>query len=174
MRAAFDVREYHAGFEHLRQAMLQGLQELPADHNAGSFMIGAYCALVRVVWDRRDPGASRTKVAAVLGSVLSDVLREADGETPAAASPVAALLDAMQATTEACAPRDDLGRLLVDGETVLAALAGYVAELLSTVDDAAMRQVRLGEFGTLVENLVDSRTARPSPLALRVIQGGAA
>ncbi len=177
MRPAFNVREYQAGFEHMRQAMLDGLQQLPADQHAGSWAIGAYCALVRVVWEQRDPGSNRVKVAAVLGTVLSDVLREAEGTPQEQENPILALLEAFHAAAVCCSPRDSQGQPLADGETILQGLGTYAAELLFTAPPE-QRELRTAEFATFVEGVLEkleeARPGQPGPFRPTVIEGGLA
>lgn len=176
MRPAFNLSEYQAGFEHLRQAMLLGLDQLPAEQHAGSWTIGAYCALVRLVWEQRDPGSDRVKVAAVLGTVLSDVLREAEGAPQGQENPLLVLLEAFHAAAVCCSPRDSQGQPLADGDTILQALGAYAAELLLSVRDPQQRILRTAEFATFVEasveQLEDARDA--SPFRPTVIDGGRA
>ena len=179
MRPAFNVPEYQAGFEYMRQALLQGLGQLPEDQGAQSWLIGAFCGVVRLVWEKRATGSGRVQVAAVLATVLADVLREAEGypEDAAGEGGLVVLLEAFNAASVACAPRDSQGQALVDGEAVLQALATYAAQLLFTVEDRQMRNVRLAEFGTFVENVLDrlaerAKAGKPSGFVPVVLQGG--
>jgi hypothetical protein len=174
MRPDFNNDEYQAGFDHMRQAMLDGIRAHVPSGQAQSFTIGAFCALVMVIWQNRKPGLDRAGVGAMLATVLSDVLRGADDQPEVIVEPIGALLEAFHATVVACSPPDRHGRPMADGDVVLSALSGYAAELLASVPNPQQRQLRMAEFALSIEDLVQARLGQPSAFTPVVIDGGRA
>ncbi|WP_309628765.1 hypothetical protein [Brevundimonas sp.] len=172
-RPAFNLNDYAAGHGALRSAMLANLATLPPDHHAGSFTIGAFCALVRLVWDRRDPGAGRDKIAAYLGTIVSDILREAEGrvEPP---SPLQSMIEGLESAAICCAPRDDQGRVIRDRDLTLTALAAVASDLLAEEPDHAIRAAAIARHAALIADIARATAADPEsrPFRLRVIPGG--
>lgn len=154
MRPQFNDGEYTAGFEHMRRAMVDGLGKVAGDRHAGSFVIGAFCAVVRLAWEGRDPGMTRIQIAAVLATVAADVLRDAEDPGALPLDPALAMLESFHQVAIACSPRDDQGRALVDGGAVLDALANHAAQTLISIPDAAERAVQAEQFRSLVAHLV--------------------
>ncbi|MDP2214738.1 hypothetical protein [Phenylobacterium sp.] len=165
MVSRFHESEYAGGFEHLRQSLLQGLAQLPPGQHAGSWTIGAYCALVRIVWEQRDPGAGRGKVGAILATVAADVLRDADGRTTD--NPLPLLLEALHAAAVTCSPRDGAGAPQLDGPTVLRALGHYAFEILQGAPEAEYAEWRRGFLHAAGVERPDGGGFRPT-----VIDGG--
>lgn len=165
MRPLFEETQYQAGFEHFRQSLLQGLEKLPPGQHAGSFTIGAYCALVRLVWEQRDPGASRGKVGGVLATVAADVLREADGRATDNALPL--LLEALHAAAVTCSPRDPAGVVQLDGPIVLRALGQYAFEILQGAPEGEFAEWRRAFLMAAGVERPDGGSFRPT-----VIDGG--
>lgn len=174
-RPAFNLDDYAAGHGALRSAMLDNLATLPPDHHAGSFTIGAFCALVRLVWDRRDPGAGRDKIAAYLGTIVSDILREAEGrvEPP---SPLQSMIEGLESAAICCAPRDDQGRVIKDRDLTLTALAAVASDLLAEEPDPSARDQAVARYAALIGGVVRAAAENPArgPVRLQVIPGGRA
>jgi len=162
---AWNDTHYAAGFEHLRNTMIDGLSTMPPAQHSGSYLIGAYCAMVQVIWDTRDPRATSTQVAGTLASVMSEVLSQASGGASWSEDPVTNLVDAMTASAMACAPRDSQGEPEFDGDQLLDACAMMAGRLLTSLADPDARNLRVGEFLVAVENQVKAQLARRSALS---------
>ncbi|WP_029418077.1 hypothetical protein [Brevundimonas bacteroides] len=159
---AFNLDDYAAGQGALRSAMVAGLSTLPPDHHAGSFTIGAFCALVRLIWDRRDPGSSRDRIASYLTTVAGDVLRDAEGrvEPP---SPLQSMIEGLESAAICCAPRDDQGRVIKDRDLTLTALAAVAADLLAEEQDPAVRAQTAARHGALIADILRAAAEAPTP-----------
>lgn len=175
MPPAFNLADYEAGHEAMRAAIVQGLSRLPPDHHAGSFTIGAFCALVRLIWDRRDPGASLERVTAYLATIASDVVREAAGR-PTPQTPLQAMIEGLEAAAMCCAPRTAEGRVIKDRELTLTALAAVAADILAEEPEDAQRSDGVTRYFALVSDIVRAagETPAPKPFRPQVINGGRA
>ena len=76
----FDEEEYQRGHAAVSERLLEGLQANIAEGRggakAGSYLIGAYCAVIALVWKNRRPDLSAAQIAANLSNVVDDCVEE--------------------------------------------------------------------------------------------------
>jgi len=132
-RADFTPNQVQVGYDHLRTSMVEGLANLPAGAGRRSFMAGAFCALVTIIWNTREPDVSAIQVQTVLARTLTDVVRQCEaeeaGEYQTQDNPVEALLQAFRAAAICISPLYDQGAVKGGKDAVLKALTKYAEQL---------------------------------------------
>ncbi len=160
-----------AGWEDTRATLLAGLKRIPdgsAKNIPGNYLMGAFQAIVRIVFENRATGIGQSDVVIGLATLMGDEIAGAAAEVgdtaPIAGGGGQGLVNAFTAALRAWAPRDENQRSVIDTRAVLDAVAYFAALQISSLPNQETRGRATAMFaeavGTYCVRLAPYPTAR--------------